>query len=316
MKLQDCAATVIAGKLTVIFSRAGTMLKERFVHNTLVAAPPKYLEEVASDILESNRVPDPYLYLVENHRLVTPTGSIIGEVVEKESYLGQIEYAAFQEIERWADKKSSGKAVWFSPPYPGVYPVSKIIISELSNHNGTKILFNRAIVLDIDGQDLMRSAGQLSNRYGIIFDNEQFRACPFFPTEKEFAQWFSLLGDYTSQTTMIEGNEDIDKKNLTLQRLAMETVAIAGEDRLLSDVLYGRLYDQASRGGMIGPHPVSCPSTKSFTSFEQMLNSSLKINETHTLDCVCPYCKQRVRASISNGEIHCPNCSQTAPYRC
>lgn len=284
------------------------MLKEQFIQQTLTNPRGQLTEEVASSIHETNRVPDPYIYLVRNHRLVTPTGLIIGNKVEKESYLGQIEYAAFKEIERWADINNSGTVIWFSPPYPGVCPVSKIIISELSTDNNTKILFNRAVVLDINGQTLMELANKLSTEEGLIPDSETLRACPFFPTAEEFINWFELLKLYSK---LIENDEDIIFKFRTLQRLSEETFAIAGPNTLYAD-----LYQKADESGLIGHLPGSCPSTTGFTSFEQMLSNSLKINEGHTLDCVCPHCKQRVKASISNGKIHCPNCQHTALYRC
>lgn len=39
-------------------------------------------------------------------------------------------------------------------------------------------------------------------------------------------------------------------------------------------------------------------------------------NLNNTLECTCPKCNQRVKATIENNTIHCPNCHATAPYRC
>lgn len=287
------------------------MLKEQFIQQTLTKPQRQLIEEVASTIHETNRFPDPHVYLIKDQRLVTPAGLIIGEIVEKDSYLGKTEYTAFKQIEEWADRESSGLSVWFSPPYPGVYPVSKIIISELSTNKDTKVLFNRAVVLDIDAEDLITLSNQLLDGEELIRDKETLRIHPFFPTVEGFINWFGLLRLNTNQTTLIENDGDIILKYKTLQKLFEETVAVVGPNTLYID-----LYQKAEDSGLIGPMPGSCPSTTGFTSFEQMLNNSLKINEGQTLDCVCPHCKQRVKASISNGEIHCPNCQHTASYKC
>lgn len=286
------------------------MLKERFIQQILTNPPGQRVEEVASTIHETNRLSDPYIYLVKDQRLVAPTGLIIGDIVKKDSYLGKTEYTAFKQIEDWVSRESSGLSVWFSPPYPGTYPVSKIIISEMSTNGKVKLLFNRAVVLDIDAEALITLANQLTEGEKFIQDSELLRAHPFFPSAEKFIEWFELLKLYTSQTRSIEDDIDIVKKHKAYQFFT-KTIAVAGPNTLYAD-----LYQKAEESGLIGPMTGSCPSTTTFTSFEQMFNNSLKINKTHTLDCVCPYCKQRVKASISNGEIQCPNCLQTAPYRC
>ncbi len=45
---------------------------------------------------------------------------------------------------------------------------------------------------------------------------------------------------------------------------------------------------------------------------------SLQKIKADTLDCTCPYCKQKVKAVIANGTITCPRkeCGKSAPYAC
>lgn len=43
-------------------------------------------------------------------------------------------------------------------------------------------------------------------------------------------------------------------------------------------------------------------------------NSSENVG-TKILCCTCPFCNTKVEAEIYNGEIHCPNCKKSAPYK-
>jgi len=55
-------------------------------------------------------------------------------------------------------------------------------------------------------------------------------------------------------------------------------------------------------------------------SINQLLNpvgsESRVLNASKTLECTCPFCKEKVQAKIHNDRISCPHCHKEAPYAC
>ncbi len=80
-------------------------------------------------------------------------------------------------------------------------------------------------------------------------------------------------------------------------------------------------YDSTVSYGMVLDHVSELPGcaggggkklTDSITPrHTETLDSSEK-----TLECECPFCHQKVKAVIKDGRIHCPNCENSAEYKC
>src|SRR3989344_3863842 len=239
----------------------------------IIAKPPRLVvEKVASVSHETRRIPDTYIYLINNGKFMTPLGESVENHIDRSTYLGRVEFESFDSIQKWA-QTNEGYAIWFSPPYPNIYPVSKIIIQESSElEDNTKYIVNRAVVLDYDSEKILKLANLLQ---GVNFDNpETLRATPIFPTYEEFAEWFSELSKYTSQTKYISSGEDIIIKSETYARLSdiHHSVSILGEDRM-----YTEIYQRAQIQGLIGTNPGSCP-TALKTAFNTVFDDSLQLN--------------------------------------
>lgn len=286
-------------------------IEQQFISAVLSSPPSQLIENLASESHETKRFPDPYIYIVKNNKLTTPNGKPVENEVERQTHIGRLEFTALREIQHWASSNKEGVSVWFSPPFEDRYPVSKIIISELSSSNDTKILFNRAIVLDDDANTLLHRANNLSKSF-YSNSSEVLRATPIFPNSNELSAWLSTLSVNTNQVNMVSTGQDIHQKTDTYSRLNVlsRSITITGENRFYAD-----LYKSAKLKGFIGQHQGSCP-TLNLTSFETLFQQSMLVGENKTLDCTCPMCSKKVTAIIENGRIHCPSCNKSAAYAC
>lgn len=284
--------------------------QQQFISQNLKNPRLQLVENLASESHETNRLPDPYIYVERGGKLLTPEGSFVEESVEKTTYLGKIEFSALEKIQKWASENNEGASVWFSPPFPGKYPVSKFIISEISSKTDTKVLFNRAVVFDVDANSLLDLANSLSDSF--YSDNpEALRATPIFPKDNELERWLLCLSPQTDQVKLMQKDHDIYLKtdtyaNINDVYLSTKTVG--------SNSLYTSAYTLAKAQGLIGSSPGSC-STSPATSMEMFMQNSAITNKD-SLDCTCPFCYKEVSAPIKNGRIHCPKCKKSAPYAC
>lgn len=292
--------------------------KPRFISKLLKNPPPQLDEEVASESHETRRIPDPYVFIAQGSQLLTPSGEVVENSIDKDSYLGRIELKAFQKIQDWSFLNDSGVAVWFSPPYLGRYPVSKIIISEISESYGTKVLFNRAVVLDRDANTLVRLANGLVGESAFA-NPEELRETPIFPNQDEFAKWFEDLTAYTSQVEMIKSSRDILIKLDTYVKISQLRLTYPIYER---NRAYEDLRRVADSRGLIGEYVGSCPTlvmTGLSTPFEKFLIYSSPMGEKRILCCTCPFCNKLVEAEIFDGKIHCPapprGCGKSAPWQ-
>lgn len=235
-------------------------------------------EEVASLSHETHRIPDPYLFLVINGLLLSPSNSMpVERIVSQHGAVEEKEYEALQKIQAWASCNENGTALWFSPPAEADHlrPNLKIVISEImhSSERG-KILFNRALVLDVDGQTALTIANHFSG--DIIWDAEELRANPRFLTSSERQIWLEILSRYTSQTRYIFESEDLRLKEATLRKASGVTTL-----------------KQAQRRGLIGQYPDSCGA---FSYFFTHAESSYP----------CPKCGRGIPKG--QGITVCPHC--------
>ncbi len=82
-----------------------------------------------------------------------------------------------------------------------------------------------------------------------------------------------------------------------------------GEEISAEELLYGKVPLSAKLAG------VSNISSE-YRKITQISGESPKKSEQQTLDCICPFCNQHVRAKIENNTIVCPKCDKKAPYYC
>lgn len=158
----------------------------------------QFAQELASYSLETKRIPDPYYFTVnKSGELFSPTARCLvkDKVEDKTGSIGRPEYEALLFIEKWAARESDGAIVWVSPPAPHIYPISKIIVSEIQQQNGEKILFNRAILLPYSGRECLEFAAKLikfSSSAKASFNTDQLRANPI-ALQTKGQDWINIL---------------------------------------------------------------------------------------------------------------------------
>lgn len=140
-------------------------------------------------------------------------------------------------------EKTEGMAIWFSPPGP--YQNLKIVSSEiLHTLSGEKVLFNRAIVLDVD----RKTSLEIANKYpGIkIDDAEDLRRSPRFLSPQEAENWTVPIAQYTEQVKLVESGEDLLTKVDTLNN----SRGIVTREQARSAGLIGKSSDSCSIFGI------------------------------------------------------------------
>lgn len=289
-----------------------TQLKQSFFIREILENPPaQVIEEAASESHETRRLPDPWVYANQDGKLTTPEGKVVEKIINKNDYLGRTESQAFQKIQGWFNQKNEGVVLWFSPPFPDNQdrPNLKIIISEIITSGNIKVLFNRAIVLDIDTHAVLNLANDLTENK--VEHSELLRSTPLFPSSEEFLAWFKKLPEITSQAELIENGEDLEIKRETYKSLEKIRIQTSTEGGVSS---YTTIYEEADRRGLIGEYAGSCGGGR--TAFATLLENTIPLGGEKILRCTCPFCHTQVSATISGGRIYCPNCSKSAEYTC
>lgn len=274
-------------------------------------------EELASYSLETHGIPDPY------HYSITPTGELyspqakrrVADTVEdKTSHLGYLEYQAVRSIEQWVASSSEGVIAWVSPPYSGVYPTSKIIISEIEYQNVNKRLFNRAIVLDFDEKKCLEFVQQLvqySQDRPMLTHLDQIRSTPIILNTRGLS-WVNILQELIDDHILwdsIRKGEDLRAKKETLRQAAMVQKGFFSISGLSHP-------DEAKMAimQMLGPRSGSCPpraSVQNRTAFQVFTENAVTYGGSTSKDpdfCkVCPICEKEINCVVKAGGS-CPKC--------
>lgn len=226
-------------------------------------------EEVASLCMETKRIPDPYFYKInQNGKLTSPvTGRLVEDVVLRDSEVGELEFQALKRIQEWDKDRESGVIAWVSAPKRGVYDVSKIIVSEIREQDGEQILFNRAIVLDIDEAHCLEFAKSLS-RYSLnkpyFSSNDEVRAIPLELSAN--CHWTYILEEllpYISLEQVRNGEDLIIKDQTVNQALDIYRQVVSNSGKVDVD----SFVKLAGRSGMVGSKGSSCPPKTAFGLF-------------------------------------------------
>lgn len=267
------------------------------------------IEEFTSYCLETQRIPDPYCFVITPEgKLFSPSkGDLVENSIEIESRVGKLEKQAFDQIEKWAKENNEGIIVWVSPPFPGQYPVSKIIISEIVKTNEVKILFNRAIVLDISAEDCLRLASVLSLAGGkntVFASPDDLRCHPIILKYPNGVHWTHILGEFIDIPNVWESirrGEDlkIKKEFLLLARKLVEEW-FGGNNPSGGINIAKRAYGM----GLLGASPVSCPPIPAGpTAFGIFFEGARLLFEG---SFPCPKCDQPIPSG--RGIVICPHC--------
>lgn len=282
------------------------------------------IEEMASYCQETKGIPDFYHYEIGlNGELFSPTAHcrIKDSVEEKAGHLGGLEYQAVVNLERWAGENSGGAAVWISPPYPGIYPDSKITIYEMEHRNGIKCLVNRTIIFE--GMDsnwclrLARGLASFSQGNPQILEVDSVRATPIF-LKTHNTSWTYILEGLIEDPKLWEsirrGGDQVSKKE-AIREATMVQKELFGDKNAYLPLEQGVLVMQR----ILGDKAVGCPSlVRSLkTAFQVFSENSLTYTSSISKDpdfCRnCPMCGKEINCVVRTGGS-CPECG--AVKRC
>lgn len=249
------------------------------------------IEEIASLSLETNRLADPYYYLVSKQgKLISPTARCnVTDVVATNTRVGQLEYQAFKGIESWAANNTEGVIAWISPPDSEFYPTSKVIISELQQRGDSKVLFNWAIVLDINEERCIKFAQDLQNfstTRPLLSSLDVIRTTPL-ALKTSGNNWTYVLEELIENLNLESVRMGKDKKIkekavLQAQKIYEEVVLNMG---MANMEIIAR---EVSNSGMIGRYRSSCPvAFGRFSAFEVFFNNALVIGKENCQKIRC-----------------------------
>lgn len=348
MQIGSCAATVRLiksakpGDRPYLLSRAGIWLKHLLKTPTLQKNVPspfealtdtslsqfvqtwqgkqkdQVVEEISSYCLETRRIADPYYFsFTPEGELFSPQADCrIKDVVERNTRVGQLEYKALQNIEAWADRNSAGTIAWISPPAVGIYPTSKLVISEIEQRGENKVLFNRAIVLDIGEERCLRLARDLvdfSTNRPLLSSLDQIRSNPLV-LNTHGIHWTYILEELMEDLNLESVRQGEDK------RIKEETILQARE--IYRDLFtktgrvdIGRMVFEINQAAMIGDYFTSCPIVfGGQTAFQFFFGNSLNLTkECSKIKCGQSGCSweasdEDARKIVKKEMNCCPKC--------
>ena len=297
--------------------------EQAFIDTVLARHPTESVEDVSSVVHETNRIPDSRILLIRDGKILRLDGILVDNSIEKTSYLGRIEYSAFEKIKEWSNSASQGIEAWFSAPFPEglpiekkIYPVSKTDFGEIrySSDGKHKILLKKAVLLDINSTALLEIANWFADIIGEkrFLSAEEMRSRPLFCTRSEMNTLLQRMSEVTDQTQMIDSGMDLKIKENTYYKLSIREQTIILRNPQISVNMYYALRRQAEEEKMIGNKSESCPAGK--TAFQEFSNTT--IEGIRLIRCHCPICNQEVTAMIAAGKITCLSCGASALYAC
>ena len=261
-EIQGLCRNCKARKLAISsYSEQKKMFKETYF--------PEQIEFGASVSLETNRIPDFYLYYFSGGKLISPiTNAPVEDEISRRDALEEGELQAFRKIQTWVGRIEEGTSIWISPREPDKgYKVSKIIFSEIVyDLSFRKLLLNRGVCLDWDMNDCLSFARTLG------FSEGELRNSPIFLGRGTSVA--DILEPYDPrQAKLIRENEDFEVKERLKAQMARGCRAPVG------------LYDDGCR--------------KPMSAFNLMYTDSLSFFD-------CPRCDRPI--PYGRGITTCPHC--------
>lgn len=282
--------------------------------------PPEQAEQVAEEMasysLETNGTPDPYEFFISpDGELLSPTAHCrVKDVVQRTHPVGELEYRALLSIEQsvaqWIKNNDKGVIAWISPRSPGLYPTSRVIISEIEQKDGKKTLFNRKLVLDFDETRCLgfaRDLARFSQNQPLFSHLEQVRATPLVLNTRG-RSWIYILEELIDDPILwesIRNGEDQRAKKEAVRQARMVQKDLFAVSRPSDEVPVAFLQ-------MLGTKGASCPvNMQKGTAFQIFSESAItfvgSISKDPDFCRVCPVCQREINCIVRVGGS-CPAC--------
>lgn len=275
--------------------------------STWLSSPEWVMTEgVRSVYFETHRLDHSYPFYIDDEGIFVcnpknPSEKFyVRNIVDKSSHLGRIELKIFDELENLAHEKAypgeCKMAVWFSPPFPGRYPCSKVIIHQIVNEPGTNIkkILNLVKVFDLSANSCVQIAQRIFPELTDIKNSEQLRSCLIIPTSGyQIDQLISEIDEINEEAkksaTLLGENEltERSEKIVYMVQRQIDPSIIAAE---------------MDRQNLLGEHSISCPTISEFLAGG--VNSDILQPYFN-----CPRCGGKIESG--KGITTCPHCGLT-----
>lgn len=243
-----------------------------FIHSWRFQDPKRVQAEILSFANETHREDDNYYFRVLDSDLIDPvSGRSIFEFIDQSSQLGKTEYNLARELSVWANEADSGIAYWISPEYPGKYPCSKAIFSQISyTLDGSKVLQNTTILFNA-------SADKCVDLSGIDVTPGKLRQTLFKGNEDN-----PLVYELIENIRQLSEN----KSGTPVNRNVIEIADMIKSGQGSSEIIL-----EMQRLGLIGKYDVSCPPTFSgYTESNSFHINLLGEDKYGARSFDCPHC--------------------------
>lgn len=268
-----------------------------FINNWANKPREQVAEELASYSMETKRIPDLYYFTIDSDGdLFHPQAQTkVRNLIRRDTSVGEMEGQAFDAISSWFRQSDRGVIAWVSPPHHGIYPTSKIVISEIEGEGKEKKLSNRAIILDFDQTkclDFVRQLAAFSKNHPLFQHLDQIRSTPLI-LNTNGRSWIYILQELIDDPVLWRSiREGGDKK-------AKEAAIIQ------ASVVYQSLFKDTvgpSEGQnmimrMLGERVGSCPVVFAKTGFRLFADSASLLGVSTSL-------------GGTSGEYHVGSCAK------
>lgn len=271
------------------------------------------VEELASFSLETNRIPDPYYFEVDNEGdLFSPTAkSKIKDVIRRDSYIGRVEGQALDFInQRVRENKDNPDYqevfAWASGPYEGVYDDLKVVISEIQGKGRERKLFNTAIIFDFNPSQSLDFVQRLAqhSQHSLITNLEEARIKPLILDTSD-AHWTDILQDIVGRPKLWEFIRREDDKRAKQEALRKANKLyekfFRGSNRFIGWV-GDRFNDLLRKSDLLGPNKPHCLLG---TALEVVLSNSIVVSSKDTDDSLPAWRRDKKHPDYC---IHCGAC--------
>jgi len=191
---------------------------------------PQQVEYQASFVLETQRIPDAYHFLLKDGKLFSPvTGLPAEKSITRRDSLEEAEYQAFLQIQDWFVQNEAGLVVWINPSFPNRYGCAKAIISEIvSTTSLEKALVNRAVCFDWDEETCLAFARSLG--LSRVNSGWELRTNPVFLDKGASEGVIGLIAKHSpSQAQLIISGQDFIIKERMMAEIASGYLPPSGD---------------------------------------------------------------------------------------
>jgi hypothetical protein len=244
----------------------------KFAQSWTSTPEERRVAEIISVFNETHRFTDPWSSFIDEKGIYikgSEEKTYVGEIIDRDSYLGNIEAQVFDNLENWADQNEEDLACWISPAYPGKYPCSKIIFHQIAYEAGSlnKAVLNAAVLFDSSPQECVALAHQLfPNLKNKITDVELLRGTLIIPGA-DFQVESVLEEIHKLDTASLNNKPQMTKEELEIKARQISSLIGSGANA-------GRIAYEMQRQGLLGEHSISCPSASQKLTFSEFSSLS------------------------------------------